>query len=142
MFSERLKNLRNERQLSQDDLCNQFNEKNGSGLNKSTISRYERGLQEPMLTTVSALATFFGVSPAYLIGDTNDRNIAAGVNNSAIVQGNHHVNTLIVKNGSMSTRELSDQAVELLKVFEKLDVRGQTALLSCAYDLELKTQKK
>lgn len=94
------------------------------------------------MTTVSALSTFFGVSPAYLIGETNDRNIASGIMHSAIVQGNHHVNTLIVKNGSTSARELSDQAVELLKVFEKLDVRGQTALLSCAYDLELKKQKK
>lgn len=136
-FSERLRGLRNERFLSMEKLCEEFNgSQHGIRLNKSTVSRYENGTQEPQMSTVAALASFFGVSPTYLIGDVDDRSIAASnIQNSAVVQGNS-ATTLIVKNGKVHEHELSDEAAELLRIFEALDVKGRTALLSCAFDLE------
>ena len=123
-FGDRLRELRTERSLTMDQFCDQYNAKMGAKLNKSTVSRYENGTQEPMLTTVASFAEFFGVSPTYLIGDSSEINAASNISNSAVVQGNH-ANTLIVKNGGIHERELSDQAVELLSIFESLDIRRQ-----------------
>lgn len=141
-FGERLRGLRNERGLSMEELCEQFNKSQSAiKLNRSTIYRYEKGLQEPMLSTVSAIASFLGVSPVYLMGDSDDRNCsAANIHNSAVVQGNT-ATTLIVRNGGVHERELSDHESELLRIFESLDVRGQTALLSAAYEIEEKFKK-
>lgn len=141
-FGERLRGLRNERGLSMEELCEQFNKSQSAiKLNRSTIYRYEKGLQEPMLSTVSAIASFLGVSPVYLMGDSDDRNCsAANIHNSAVVQGNT-ATTLIVRNGGVHERELSDHEAELLRIFESLDVRGQTALLSAAYEIEEKFKK-
>ena len=141
-FGERLRGLRSERGLSMDALCEQFNKVQDSiRLNKSTVSRYEKGTQEPMLSTVAAIAEFFGVSPVYLIGDSDDRNcIASGISNSAVVQGNN-ATTLIVRNAAGGARELSEEESELLRIYETLDVKGRTALMSFAFDLEEKRGK-
>jgi transcriptional regulator with XRE-family HTH domain len=139
-FGSRLKELRIKRGLTMDQFCDQYNNKMGARLNKSTISRYENGTQEPMLTTVASFAEFFGVSPAYLIGESNEMNAASNISNSAVVQGNH-ATTLIVKNGGIHARELSDRAVELLRIFELLDVKRQTRLLTMAFELEEEMEK-
>ena len=111
IFSERLRGLRCERFLSMEKLSDEIREKYPEiRLNKSTISRYENGTQEPQMSTVAALASFFGVSPSYLIGDVDDRSIAAqNIQNSAVVQGNN-ATTLIVRNGSVHQRELASLA--------------------------------
>ena len=136
LFSERLRGLRCERFYSMDKLCDEFNAaQSGIRLNKSTVSRYENGTQEPQMSTVAALATFFGVSPTYLIGEVDDRSISASnIQNSSVVQGNN-ATTLIVKNGKVVEREISDEAAELLRIFEGLGVKGRTALLSFAFQL-------
>lgn len=76
-FSRRLKELRTERDFTMDEMCLRYNEACGGTLNKSTLSRYENGGQEPMMTTVASLASFFGVSPNYLIGDSDQRDGSA-----------------------------------------------------------------
>lgn len=143
IFGDRLRKLRNERGLTMDEFCEQYNARTGSRLNKSTVSRYENGTQEPMMNTVASFADFFGVSPTYFIGDGNMFGLASNISNSAIVQGNH-ATTLIVKNGVVHEETLSDQAVELLHVFASLDVKRQTQLLSRAFELEdeMKSEKK
>lgn len=137
IFSERLRGLRCERFLSMEKLAGEVRERYPEiRLNKSTVSRYENGTQEPQMSTVAALASYFGVSPAYLIGDADDRSItAASIQNSAVVQGNN-AHTLIVRNGSLHQRELSDEEIETLRIFEALTVKNRTRLLSYAYDLE------
>ena len=137
IFSERLRGLRCERFLSMEKLSDEIREKYPEiRLNKSTISRYENGTQEPQMSTVAALASFFGVSPSYLIGDVDDRSIAAqNIQNSAVVQGNN-ATTLIVRNGSIHQRELSDEEAETLRILEVLTVKNRTRLLAFAYELE------
>lgn len=139
IFSERLRGLRCERFLSMEKLSDEIRAACPEiRLNKSTISRYENGTQEPQMSTVAALASYFGVSPSYLIGDVDDRSCSASnIHNSAVVQGNS-ANTLIVRNGSVTERELSDEEVELLRILDVLTVRGRTQLLAYAYDLEEK----
>ncbi len=142
VFSQRLRQLREERGLSMDAFCEKYNEMKGSRLSKSTVSRWENGSQEPMLSTVASLADFFGVAPTYLIGNSDDRNCtASNIQNSAVVQGNK-ATTLIVRNGGIHERELSDQTAELIRIFESLDVRGQTLMLSFAYEMETQHKKE
>lgn len=62
IIADRLKELRNEKELSQDELAKQ------TGLSRSAISAWESGTRVPAATAVVALAKFFGVSADYLLG--------------------------------------------------------------------------
>lgn len=62
MFKDELKRLRKIKGYSMDELAEAYNRKFNGKLNKSTISRYENGLQEPMLYVVKNLAELFDVS--------------------------------------------------------------------------------
>lgn len=73
MFGDRLKALRTDRGYSLEMLAKLYNERFDGRLNKSTISRYENNLQEPMITVARNMATLFGVSMDDLNGD--DRTI-------------------------------------------------------------------
>lgn len=142
MFGERLRGLRSERGLSMEQLCEQFNRSQTAiRLNRSTIYRYEKGQQEPMLSTVAAIAKFLGVSPVYLIGQSDDRNsMASHISNSSVVQGST-ATTLIVRNGDTKGNELSDDEAELLRIFTSLNSRHRHELLQLAFELEEKEGK-
>lgn len=62
IFAERLQSLRERKRLSRRTLAELC------GMNRSTISRYERGEREPKLSEVIMLAEFFGVSVGWLAG--------------------------------------------------------------------------
>jgi len=61
----RLKELREERRLSQEGLALKLN------VSQSTISAYEVGDRTPDLETLTAIAHFFDVSLDYLVGLSN-----------------------------------------------------------------------
>ncbi len=135
-FGRRLRILRTERGFSMDTFCEKYNEASKQHLSKSTVSRWENNTQEPLVSTVSAVAAFFGVSPLWLLGESEDRSCtASNIQNSAVVQGNH-ATTLIVRNGKDSETTLSEQEAELLRIYQSLSVKGQTKLLSYAFGLE------
>ena len=71
-FGKILKNLRIENGYSLESLAKTYNERFGGRLNKSTISRYENGLQEPIITVVSNFARLFDVSSDYLLGNVSE----------------------------------------------------------------------
>jgi transcriptional regulator with XRE-family HTH domain len=64
MFKLRLKELRNLRGLTQEQLAAELN------ISSSTISAYERGIREPSLETISAIAGYFSVDQGFLLGDS------------------------------------------------------------------------
>lgn len=70
MFKHKLKELRKSHGYTMDELATLYNNKFGGKLNKSTISRYENGLQEPLITVVKNFAQLFNVSLDYLIDET------------------------------------------------------------------------
>lgn len=72
-FGKRLKELRLECGYTLDNLCEIYNQKFGSGLNKGTLSRYENSTQEPLFTTVKNLSELFNVTIEYLVGKSNER---------------------------------------------------------------------
>ena len=61
-YSERIRELRNSRHLSQQNLADILD------VNKVTISQYERGVRKPDVNMVSALCDIFNVSSDYLLG--------------------------------------------------------------------------
>ena len=64
-LGERLKNLRIEKHLRQDQVARLVN------VEKSSISMYENGMRQPSYITLVRLADVFNVSTDYLLGRTN-----------------------------------------------------------------------
>ncbi|MDE6059673.1 MAG: helix-turn-helix domain-containing protein [Clostridia bacterium] len=61
-FGIRLKELRNEKNLTQAEVAKIF------GVSKTTICQWETSKQEPSLNDVLAIAKFFEVTTDYLLG--------------------------------------------------------------------------
>lgn len=65
-FGERLKKLRQLNGVSQVDLSKTL------GVDKATVSRWEKNQYEPDQETIKKIATIFGVTIDYLLGNTVD----------------------------------------------------------------------
>ena len=61
-FSERLKELRTDKNLTFDQLARKI------GTDGSTVSKWEKGFRQPTLPWVIKLAQYFGVTLGYLAG--------------------------------------------------------------------------
>ena len=66
-FGETLKNLRKEKNVTQDELAKVLNMK------RTSISGYETGRKEPDFATLSRIADYFGVSVDFLLGRSTIR---------------------------------------------------------------------
>ncbi|WMJ79518.1 helix-turn-helix transcriptional regulator [Clostridium sp. MB40-C1] len=67
MFSDRLKELREEKKLTQEELGKFLN------VSRQAISGYEAGSIEPSINNLIKLADVFNVSLDYLLGRTKER---------------------------------------------------------------------
>ena len=67
MFSQNLKAARKEKGMTLDELANAYNRKYDGKLNKCTLSRYEHGTQEPMLSVAIKLADILDISIERLV---------------------------------------------------------------------------
>lgn len=70
----RLKQLRTERDLTIDMLVADMNQRYpGLNINKSMVSRWENGINDPSLDYAKHISMYFDVSLDYLIGLTESR---------------------------------------------------------------------
>lgn len=76
MISERLKNLRCEKNLLQKDIANYLN------ISTSAYGYYEQGKRKPDTETIKNLADFFNVSTDYLLGRTDNKKDYTKANDS------------------------------------------------------------
>lgn len=67
MFGDRLKALRENQGLTQNDLAIRLN------TSRNTITAYENNTNEPNLTILVELADIFNVSTDYLLGRTDEK---------------------------------------------------------------------
>ena len=65
VFAERLRELRQERNLSMKQLARELN------TTDAAISNWENGINEPKISYLKLIAEFFGVSADYLLGLEN-----------------------------------------------------------------------
>ena len=65
IFGERLKDLRQEKDIGQIELAKSL------GVSKGVISLWENGLREPKLSNLVLIARYFDVSIDYLAGITD-----------------------------------------------------------------------
>lgn len=68
-LGEKLKQLRTEKHLRQDQVACLIN------VERSSISLWENDLRQPTYTALVKLATLYGVTTDYLLGCSNDRTI-------------------------------------------------------------------
>lgn len=61
-FSDNLKQLRKERNLTQNDIAKILN------ISRQAYSKYEKGLSEPSLNSLVKLANYFDISTDTLLG--------------------------------------------------------------------------
>ncbi len=66
IFAERLKYLRNEKELSQRQLANELK------ISNAAIQRWESEMRIPNAEAIVLLAKYFNVSADYLLGLTDD----------------------------------------------------------------------
>ena len=64
-FSERVKDLRKQREMSQMDLAV------ATGISQSAIAKWELGKTEPTASAIVNLANFFGETTDYILGLTD-----------------------------------------------------------------------
>ncbi len=74
-IGKKIKQLRNNKGLSQDELADKINEQFNTNLNKGMISKWENGLGDPRLEYARYLALFFGVSLDYLLDLKEEKEI-------------------------------------------------------------------
>ena len=137
-INERIREMRKRRNLTLLDVAEYL------GVKEATAQRYESGnIKNIKHETICKLAELFNCDPRYLMGWGGDSpgTYNSTITNSSVVNGNNST-TLILPAGKDAPIELTDQAVELLRVFNLLDVKGQTLLLSRAYELEEKQNEK
>lgn len=73
-IGEKIKELRKERQLTCDMMVTDMNNKYPElAINKSMLSRWENGQNEPSLENAKYLSVYFNVSLDFLIGLTDTR---------------------------------------------------------------------
>lgn len=70
VFAQRLKEAREERAMSMDDLANKI------GISKGSIWKYEQGLREPKVSACIKIANALGVNFDWIIGDSEEKYIA------------------------------------------------------------------
>lgn len=114
-------------------------------LSKGFIYEMEKRNKTPSVDKIEAIANYLDCSVDYLLGRTNNPNIqvsSSDFSGSTITNSTVGTNSAnITVHNNLSKYEPSAQATELLRVFESLNVRDQTKLLSIAFELESQNLK-
>lgn len=130
-LSERLRTALSNKGMTQADLCR------ATKIPTGAMSQYCNGSLVPRQKRMKVIADALGVSVAWLMGfdvpDEADLRNAASAISSGLFR-----DPPIEEDCAMDSAlpPLNGQEAELLRVFKSLSVRGQTRLLSFAFELE------
>lgn len=119
MFPERLKSLRKEGKMKQNELAGLL------GMAQNTISQYEQGLREPDNDTLKTISDIFNVSIDYLLGKTDIPNAESGeafdpdaIEIAKMVESDTELRIMFDKTKNLSKEEKA-RIIEMLKVMFK-----------------------
>lgn len=104
-FPQRLKELRHEKQLTQDELAVVLN------FTRAAISGYEVGRNEPSFSDLNKLADYFDVTVDYLTGRVDYRN-------NVVKEISPNIKVGINKNHDMTDNEL-EMALKIVKMIRE-----------------------
>ena len=76
IFAERLRKLRKEKNMTMKELAKEI------GTSDVSINNWENGINEPKITYLKRLASFFNISADYLIGLEDESGAKNYINNS------------------------------------------------------------
>ncbi|MCD8342089.1 MAG: helix-turn-helix domain-containing protein [Clostridiales bacterium] len=113
---QRIKSLREEQSLTQGQFAAAL------GLSKSAIGMYEIGQREPNLETLHAIADYFQVDMAYLLGTQEVRNVDE---------------LLRQVEGTLRISDADPQLTALMDSAAQLNAQGKQKLVEYAGDLVL-----
>lgn len=127
IFGQRLKELREEHELTMDYVVLDMQHKYNIEINKGQLSRWERG-QSPSLIYVKYLAMYYNVSADYLLGLTDSKKPSAKINTLVAMMQQEHASTNVDE-----VRDILEQAMENAnkkalkkeKRFKKFDIEMQ-----------------
>lgn len=121
---KRIRARRKELDMTQEELGQK------AGVTKATINKYETGIvQNLKRSTIEDIAKALNVSPSYIMGWTD--NVAEVHTNNGVIGQNS--GTITVNNAE---RTLSKEEIELLRIYNKIGVRGRIRLIETALELE------
>ncbi len=121
---KRIKARRKDLGMTQEELGQK------AGVTKATINKYETGIvQNLKRSTIEDMAKALNVSPSYIMGWTD--NVAEVHTNNGVIGQNS--GTITVNNAE---RTLSKEELELLRIYNKIGVRGRIRLIETALELE------
>ncbi len=125
-FHLRLRELRNSRKLSQQELADYLK------ISKSSVNMYERGEREPGLDTLEEIADFFNVDMDYLTGKTSEIKNFDNWNK---------IDTDRLSNEAETFDKIGEvfgkQTAELVHIFNELNEEGREKLLDQAKDMSM-----
>lgn len=101
------------------------------GVGASTVRKWETGYIKALRTDkIQNLAAALHTSVDYLMG-WNDNNVSVGTNNGVIGQNSGEIHI---------GQDRSKEEAELLRIFNSLDVKNRSRLMTYAWSLEEETQ--
>lgn len=105
-LGKRLKGLREEKEISMDQMCEDLAKIYGVSLAKSTISKWENGKSEPTMSYARLLSKYFDVTLDYIIGIKDDKH-----NSSKVTDVKQAMDIILAQPGLMLNGEmLSDES--------------------------------
>ena len=113
MFGERLKTLREDRDLKQKDLAKFI------GVSDRTIGMYEQERREPDFEILKKIADYFNVTVDYLLGRTDNPNIEI---KDFEVDGDHYKVKMLKNNGKQLPYDLKPEQIK--ELLDQLEAAG------------------
>lgn len=126
-IATKLKQIRIDANLTIEQLAKKIK------LPQNIIQQYENGETVPNVNFLLDICSLFNISADYLLGLSNNLKLSNNISNNTFVS-NNHLSSINIKN----EQNLNPQVKELINIFENLDLRNQTKLLSFAFELENK----
>lgn len=121
IMGDRIKQLRKQMHLTQEELADQLNERFGLSINKSMISKWENGKGDPYLSYAKYLAFHFGVNLDYLVGLTDKRSFVYYFDDWYENQEKERIRL--------------ERIERMTSMFERLNEKGQNKIFDYATDL-------
>ncbi|MCX7745590.1 MAG: helix-turn-helix domain-containing protein [Clostridia bacterium] len=125
-FSTMLKQLREERHLSQKDISEYL------GITRQAVASYENGKREPDYDTLRKLADYFSVSIDYLLGRANSRDLNALTiaGNIELIRGNMTYKEMAEDIGRKVGALIFPEMLELYAKGERMPFSGSIKILA------------